>query len=127
MAPTDARVTGPHTINRHEAGVFPAMAMLAGMQLEVFTALKDGPLSAEGVAAAINVKAIKLRPLLHALVAADLLTLQNDRFSNTVEADTYLVAGKSTYMAGGKRQFYDDIWAGLLKTAASIRAGAPQH
>ena len=127
MAPTDARVTGPHTISRHEAGVFPAMAMLAGMQLEVFTTLKDGPLSAEEVATAINVNAIKLRPLLHALVAADLLNLQNDRFTNTVEADTYLVAGKPFYMAGSRRQFYNDIWAGLLKTAASIRAGTPQH
>jgi 2-hydroxy-4-(methylsulfanyl)butanoate S-methyltransferase len=100
MASINAQVILPDTINRHEAGIFPAMAMLAGMQLEVFTALKDGPLTAEEGAAAINVNSAKLRPLLHALVAADLLNLQNDRFSNTVEADTYLVEGRSSYMAG---------------------------
>jgi hypothetical protein len=127
MTSTDAQATGPSTIARHEAAIYPAMAMLAGMQLELFTALKGGPLTAEEVAAAINVKSTKLRPLLHALVAADLLDLQNGRFSNTVEADTYLVEGRPSYMAGSRRQFYADIWAGLLKTAASIRTSAPQH
>jgi 2-hydroxy-4-(methylsulfanyl)butanoate S-methyltransferase len=127
MTSNDTQATGPSTIGRHEAAIYPAMAMLAGMQLEVFTTLKDGPLTAEEVAAAIDVKSTKLRPLLDALVAADLLNLQNDRFSNTMEADTYLVEGRPSYVAGSRRQYYADIWAGLLKTAASIRTGAPQH
>ena len=69
----------------------------------------------------------KLTPLLYALVAAELLIVQDSRFSNTSEADTYLVQGRPTYMAGSKRAFYSDIWQALLKTADSIRAGAPQH
>jgi hypothetical protein len=35
----------PKTIFRHVYGVYPSMAMLAGMQLDVFTPLKDGPMS----------------------------------------------------------------------------------
>jgi hypothetical protein len=35
----------PKTIFRHAYGVYPLMAMLAGMQLDVFTPLKDGPMS----------------------------------------------------------------------------------
>jgi hypothetical protein len=32
----------PTTISRHAFGVYPSIAMLAGMQLDVFTPLKDG-------------------------------------------------------------------------------------
>ena len=45
------------------------MAMLVGMQLDVFTALKDGPFTGAEIAAAIGAKPTKLMPLLHALVA----------------------------------------------------------
>ena len=96
-------------------------------KLDVFTPLKDGPLNSTEIAGAIGVNSAKLVPLLYALVAADLLTVQGDRFSNTPEADAYLVKGRPTYMAGSRQLFYADIWQALLKTADSIRAGAPQH
>ena len=127
MCPPTTPALGPETINRHEAAIYPAMAMLAGMQLDVFTPLKDGPLTGAEIAAAIGVKPAKLAPLLYALVAAELLTVRDDRFSNTTEADVYLVQGRPSYIAGSRREFYSDIWQALLKTAASIRAGAPQH
>ena len=114
-------------IIRHERAILPAMAMLAGMQLDVFTPLKDGPLTSTEVAGAIGVHSAKLAPLLYALVAADLLTVQDDRFSNTPEADAYFVRGRPTYMAESRQLFYADIWQALLRTADSIRTGAPQH
>ena len=101
--------------------------MLAGMQLDVFTPLTDGLLTEAEVATAIGVNPTKLVPLLYALVAANLLEVKNDRFSNTGEADTYLVRGRPLYLSGSRREFYADIWQALLKTSASIRAGAPQH
>ena len=127
MSSPSALALGPDTISRHEAAIYPAMAMLAGMQLDVFTQLKDGPLTGAEIAAAIGVRPSKLGPLLYALVAAELLIVQDDRFSNTTEADAYLVQGRPSYMAGSRREFYSDIWQALLKTAASIRAGAPQQ
>jgi 2-polyprenyl-3-methyl-5-hydroxy-6-metoxy-1,4-benzoquinol methylase len=117
----------PSTINRHEVAIYPAMAMLAGMHLDVFTPLKDGSLTGAEIAAAIGVKPAKLMPLLYALSTAELLTVENDRFSNTAEADAYLVRGRPSYMGASKRTFYSDIWQALLKTADTIRAGAPQH
>ena len=114
------------TINRHAEGVFPAMAMLAGMQLDIFAPLKDGPLPASDIAAAIGVKVDKLTPLLYALVVAELLTVDAGRFGNTPEADTYLVRGRSSYLRG-EQDFYADIWQAMLKTAATIRTGVPQH
>ena len=45
---------GPATISRLASGVYSPMAMPAGMQLDVFTPLKDGPLPCVSVAAAIR-------------------------------------------------------------------------
>jgi SAM-dependent methyltransferase len=115
----------PTTIYRHAFGVYPSMAMLAGMQLDVFTPLKDGPMTATDLARAIAVDPRKLRPLLYALVNADLLTLAGERFANTPEAQTYLVRGAPAYV-GSAHELYADLWHAALQAGRSIRAGAPQ-
>ena len=61
--------------------------MLAGMQLEVFTPLQHGPMTAEQIADAIGVAPPRLPLLLYALVAAGLLTKQDGQFANTSEAE----------------------------------------
>ena len=127
MASPSTAPVPPSTIFRHAAAVFPAMAMLAGLQLDVFTALGNEPLTAKEIAAALGVNPVKLQPLLYALVAAELLTVQDERFANTPEADAHLVQGRPSYKAGSLREFYGDIWPALLKTAATIRSGKPQH
>ncbi len=45
----------PETINSLADAVFPAMAMLAGMKLDVFTPLKNGPLTTDEIAVEIGV------------------------------------------------------------------------
>ncbi len=54
----------PDTINAHLANVYPALAMLAGMQLDVFSPLAAGPRTVAGLATALGVQPEKLRPLL---------------------------------------------------------------
>lgn len=115
----------PTTIFRHAFGVYPSLAMLAGMQLDVFTPLKDGPMTEEALAQALNVQPRKLRPLLYALINAELLSLDGDRFSNTQEAHVYLVRGRSTYL-GNAHELYSDLWSATLQAGRSIRANAPQ-
>jgi hypothetical protein len=125
MAPPDTPVIEPKTILRHAAAIFPPMAMLAGMQLNLFTALKDGPRTAAEIARAIRVSPTKLGPLLHALVVGELLDKDGDQFVNTPEAATYLVDGRPGSRLA-TREMYADTWNALLRTAASIRANAPQ-
>jgi len=84
----------PETIEKLIGAVYPSFAMLAGMQLEVFTPLKDGPLSAAHLAQALGVPPAKLSRLLYALVVAGLLTVDGDRFANTPEANEFLVRGR---------------------------------
>ena len=114
----------PKTIQKL-VDVFPSFALLAGMQLDLFTPLKAGPLRSEQIADAIGVDVAKLKPLLYALVAAELLTVEGDRFANTDEANHFLVRGSSAYM-GGVHPLYADLWDAALQTAESIRTGQPQ-
>ena len=114
----------PTTIQKLATAVYPSFAMLAGMQLDVFTPLKDGPMTAEQLSGALDVKAEKLSPLLYALVAAELLTVDGEKFANTPEADHYLVKGTPTYMGGGQA-LASYQWHATLKTAESIRTGEP--
>lgn len=122
---TDASPPQPTTIQKLAKAIYPSFAMLAGMQLDVFTPLQDGPMTAEQLADALGVKVEKLSPLLYALVAAELLAVEGNRFANTPEADHFLVQGKPTYM-GDRHEFYTDCWSALFQTAASIRSGMPQ-
>ena len=97
------------TIDRLSVAVYPAYAMMAGMDLDLFTPLGDGPKSADEIAAAIGVGARRLTPLLYALVSAGLLTEQDGRFANTAEADYYLVKGKPAYR-GSAHEHFMDLW-----------------
>ncbi len=114
----------PETITELFEAVYPSFAMLAGIELGLFTELNNSALNVEQISNAIGVQAIKLRPLLYALVVAGLLTVEDDLFSNTVEADHYLVQGKAAYL-GGLQELVSSNWANMLKTAATIRAGGP--
>src|SRR5262249_11533659 len=115
----------PTTIQTLATTVYPAFAMLAGMQLDVFTPLKDGPLTTAQLADVLGIKAEKLSPLLYALMAADLLTVDGERFANTPEAEHFLVRGKPTSLSG-RHENFSEMWATLLHTAESIRTGVPQ-
>ncbi len=115
----------PTTIEKLELAVWPSFAMLAGIQLDLFTHLKNGPMSIEQISRSLGVRPDKLKPLLYALAAVGLLTLEKDLFSNTSEANHLLVRGSPSYK-GGKHEVIADNWNAGLKTAESIRTGSPQ-
>ena len=50
----------PDTIEKYDGAILPALALLAGRQLDLFSPLKDGPMSAEGIAEVLGVNASKL-------------------------------------------------------------------
>jgi SAM-dependent methyltransferase len=82
-------------------------------------------LTAAQLAAVLGVNAEKLSRLLYALVTANLLTVEGDRFANTPEAQQFLVKGIPTYL-GGRHENFSEVWESLLHTAESIRTGVPQ-
>lgn len=106
-------------------GARATAAMLAGMKLDLFTPLKDGPLNAEQLATKLGVNAVKLGPLLYALVIAGLLTEEDGAFSNTPETDEFLVKGKVGYLGDAHKIWNSNLLASL-ETAETIRTGVPQ-
>ena len=112
----------PETINRLLDAVYPAFALLAGMELDVWTPLKDGPLTAEQLAENLEVHAGKLKPLLYTLVVAGLLAVEEGVFSNTAETGQYLVRGRPDYL-GGQYELTKSNWRRILKTAETVRTG----
>lgn len=115
----------PTTLEELEGAVWPSFAMLAGIQLNLFTCLQDGPMGIEQIADAVGVRADKLKPLLYALASAGLLKVKGDLFSNTSEANHFLVRGKPSYR-GEKHEVLLGSWKAGLQTADSIRTGTPQ-
>ena len=122
----ESSVSRPDTVNKLRFGVDAAFAMLAGMQLDVFTPLGEGSKTAEEVARAIGVGPGRLRLLLYGLVVAGLLTEKDERFSNTPEANQFLVKGSPSYMGNMQAVLTSYRWKVNLKTAESIRTGVPQ-
>nr|WP_298690039.1 methyltransferase [uncultured Dongia sp.] len=114
----------PDTIDRLEAGVAPALALLAGMDLDVFSLLANGPRSAAMLATDLGLDEDRLSRLLYALVLTNLLTYENGHFANSPEAAAFLVKGSPRYIGGG-HELRREIWEADLKTAESIRRGAP--
>jgi hypothetical protein len=114
----------PTTIVRHANAVFGPMAMLAAMELDLFSALGDGPATAAEIAAAIDADPERLVLLLYALVSAEMLTVEDGVFANTAEADRYLISGKPGYM-GGLSSLYRELWDAGMQTAATFREGRP--
>jgi ubiquinone/menaquinone biosynthesis C-methylase UbiE len=112
-------------IEKLATSVYPPLAMLAGMQLDLFTQLTDRPMNTEQIAETIGVGSAKLRPLLYALVVADLLNVEGEFFSNTDTANRFLVRGDPSCVVDIHEQL-SDLWSAALKTAESIRTGVPQ-
>ncbi len=112
-------------IEKMATSVYPPFALLAGMQLDLFSPLKDEPMSAEQIAANLGVASAKLKPLLYALVVAGYLTVDSEVFSNTDAANRYLVKS-SPSCVGDIHALLSTMWSAALKTAESIRTGTPQ-
>lgn len=115
----------PNNINTLIDSTTLSFAMLAGMQLDAFEPLKDGPMAAFEIADALGVSPDKLKRLLYSLVAAGLMRVEGDVFSNTPEAQKFLVRDSPDYM-GDRHQILANEWSQLSLTAESIRTGVPQ-
>lgn len=109
-------------IDNHTFSYILSAAMLTGIKLDIFTQLDNNPKSADALAKIINVNKEKLVLLLFILVKAGLLAVQQDIFSNTNEAQKYLVREKPDY----KGNMISMMLGAIQKSDESIRSGIPQ-
>lgn len=110
----------------------PALAILAGLRLDLFTRLGERTLSAGELAGDLEVEPRRLEALLYALVSLDLLTVVDDdgrpRFRCTLPARRWLDA-TSPEFDGHDRDLAVRLWAAGLTVAESVQLGRPtaQH
>jgi SAM-dependent methyltransferase len=112
----------PETINRLWRGVAPGAALLAGLQLDLFTALDPDGASPEAAARALGVDPDRLGRLMRALTLAGLLTRRDERFHNSAEAARYLSRRGKAYM-GAVQGAWADLYQALGRTAETVRRG----
>lgn len=115
----------PETIQKYMDNVLPAYALMAGIELDIFSVVSDQPKTREEIASELDLNLRQITILLRALVAAELMTKHDDRFANTAETAFYLVKDSPGYMAGG-HPFIRWIWDSVAQTTSTIRAGVPK-
>jgi SAM-dependent methyltransferase len=115
----------PLALQKAVGGIYPAAALLAGLELGVFDALGARRLSAEALAAERGVAdAIRLAALLDALVVHGFLERDASGYANGAEARRYLVAGAPGFI-GPIAPVYAQIFRGVLSFADAVRTGRP--
>jgi len=80
-----------------------SFAIAAAIELDVFTRIAAGKVTAEEIAADADANAGAMRRLLDAQVGLKVLQRKGDRYSLTPAATTYLVRGSDLYMEGAGR------------------------
>lgn len=114
----------PNLIEQLRSGVPAALAMLAGMKLDVFSQLAGGPRETAEIATAMGVEPSRLSRLLFALTASGLLERHEAGFANSPEAAAYFVKGSPRHI-GGMHELLEQLWRADLETTESIRSGRP--
>lgn len=114
----------PTRIHELQAAVAPALALLAGMELDVFSAIGDETRPAADIAERLGVGADRLERLLFALTLAGLLEFNDGGFRNGAEARNFLVRGRPGFM-GNEHELQSELWRADLSTAVSVRTGRP--
>lgn len=112
-------------LSRLAGGHIEARIVQTAVELGVFDALRDGPLEAVRVAAALHTDARATELLLNGLVALQLLEKPiNNGFSLTETAKTYLVSDAPRSLCGMIR-FDASLWNCWERLSEAVRSGRP--
>lgn len=113
------------TISQLVTDIYGSLALLAAMQIDLFTPLGAGPMKLDDLAGRLTIPPARLRRLINLLVAEGLLIeLADGRIANGEEARKSLVRGRPHYR-GQAHEAYATAWAACLKTAESLSTGHP--
>ena len=105
-------------------GGWNTCAVAAAVELDVFSAIASGKITAADIAAAASADQSMMRRLLDSLVALKYLIRKGDRYALTPVSATYLVRGSDLYIEGGGR-FPAGQMMGWFQLAEVVRRGKP--
>jgi hypothetical protein len=104
-----------------------AKVLLSAVELELFTALADGPLFGDALKERVGIDQRGARDFFDALVALDLLERDNaGRYGNTPEANYYLDARKPSYIGGDLAHLNERMYQSWSALTPALKTGKPQ-
>lgn len=95
--------------------------LLTACELDLFTALGDGPRTTAEVAADLGADARGVDRLMRALLSLGLLCRDGDRFANAAAAAAHLVRGRPGYMSGLGHTAH--LWHSWTHLTEAVRGG----
>lgn len=109
------------------SGFMASKTLLSAVELGLFTALAEGPLTCEALAARLQLHPRGARDFFDALVALNMLKRAGSRYRNTPETALFLDRTKPSYIGGllemANARLYG-FWGGLTE---ALRTGTPQN
>jgi ubiquinone/menaquinone biosynthesis C-methylase UbiE len=114
----------PDKVMQVITGAWAASILGAAARHGLFTALEGRPSNAAEVSARLGLSLRGTQALLDGLTGLGLLTLSSDTYGNTLEASTFLVKGKPTYLGALAEVFLEDF-ATWQKMPEAVKTGQP--
>src|SRR5437660_361639 len=99
-------------------------ALFAAAELDVFTALADGPRTLTEIVRDRECAEPAMRLLLETCVTIGLLSRVDGRYSNSPVVDAFLVRGRPAYSANGLK-YAEDLYPAWGRLADLVRTGRP--
>ena len=116
----------PTHIQEMLTGFWVSKALFTGVELGLFDELAKGPASAEVLAYRLRLHPGALERLMNTLVALELITKEDGRFSNTEETALYLVKGQDSYLGGQVEHLSQLHWRLWQLLPGAIRENTPR-
>lgn len=124
MNDKSAGFISPQPIMRLSTAYWDSQALLTANRIGLFEALAGGPKDVQAISEALGTQPRPTRLLLKACVALGLLQENEDGFGNSSLSETYLVAGKDSYM-GNAIRYSDNLYSAWGGLEQALRDGRP--
>jgi hypothetical protein len=98
--------------------------LFAATELDVFSKLSAGPMTAAEVAKACGAKAEPTRFVLDACVTAGMIERDGEKYKNSPTSEFFLVRGKGPYIGDGLK-YAEDLYPAWGRVAELMRTGKP--
>jgi len=114
----------PQQITEDLWGAWRTQALVAGIELGVFTHISEGKRTAKEIAKASRAALRGMQPLLDALVAIGYLNRKGERYGLEPVSEKFLVSTAETYM-GGMAVSTKMVWNNWGHLTESVKTGRP--
>ncbi len=124
---TEVQPLDPGRIIELGLAFWPSKTLLSAVELEVFTELAKGPLTAEQLRQRIGIHERSARDFFDTLVALRMLERDGDTYANSAEADAFLDKAKPSYTGGLLEMANSRLYGFWGNLTDGLRTGQPQN